>query len=419
MSSGLPTPFFRYIIKDKSCLRFLLIGIVITVIYFILLRVLYPVGSFFYDSDAYIDAANLNLQVSYRPLGYSYFISFFHAISHSDGLLIFAQYLSNAIANLFLFFTLLYFFSLKKAYRIVLFILLMCNPLYVLYSNYILSDAFFSSLSVMWFTVLLWIMYRPRWIYFLVQLILLYWLFLLRYNALLYPFLVAIAYLLSKQAIWKKIVSISITFLVIIEMVNSITHKTEDTTGTATFSAFSGWQLANNSIFVLKHMKLDSSAFTAKTSKELCAFIIHYYDSLKMNNSLTDTTKNFFNDTLINANFMWKGHSPLKTYMNYYFPQVYTKISGKINNRYKIFNRYQISWNAKGGPVFAVEKVEPLYRICSWTAMGPIYKEFGTEVIKKYPLEYLRYFVWPNIGFYFYPTVEIYNYYNNSTAGKF
>ncbi len=153
--------FFRFIIKDKSCLRFLLISIVITVIYFIVLRVLYPVGSYFNDSWAYIEAANLKLPTTVRQLGYSYFLVFFHAISRSDGLLIFAQYISNVIANLFLFFTLLYFFSLKKIYRVLLFILLMCNPLYVLYSNYVLSDAFFAGLSVMWFTVLLWIMYRP------------------------------------------------------------------------------------------------------------------------------------------------------------------------------------------------------------------------------------------------------------------
>jgi hypothetical protein len=375
-----PVPFFKFIVKDKSCLRFLLAGAVITIIYFILLRVLYPIGSFYFDSMAYIEAASRGMEVSYRPIGYSNFISFFHSISQSDGMLIFAQYISNVIANLFLFFTLLYFFSLKKSYRVLLFILLICNPLYVIYSNYILSDAFFCSLSVIWFTVLLWIIYRPRWVYLIIQLVLLYFLFLLRYNALIYPFIAAVAYVLSKQVVWKKAVSICITFLLIIEMINTIIDKTEDTTGTAAFSAFGGWQLANNSMFVLKHVKPDSTAFNTETSKEICVFINNYYDTLKM--------KGLFNDDDdVNATYIWSMNGPLKRYMYYHIPQFYA-----MHPPRETINRY----------------------LSSWTIMGPVFEEFGTEVIKKYPLEYLHYYVWPNIRLYCHPPVELYNSYNEN-----
>ncbi len=395
-------PFFKFIIKDKSCRRILLASAVITIIYFILLRVLYPIGSFFWDSDPYIQAASLKLEVSYRPLGYSNCLSFFHAISHSDCIVVLAQYIANVIANLFLFFTLLYFFSLKKIYQVILFILLICNPLYVLYSNYIISDAFFCSLSVVWFTVLLWIMYRPRWIYFFIQLVLLYWLFLLRYNAIIYPFIVAVAYLLSKRSIWKKIISITITFLVIIEMINSITHKTEEATGIATFSAFGGWQLANNSMFALAHVNLDSAAFNTKTSKEICIFIKNYFDTLK--------TKDSFNHDTVYMDFMWHWcwYSPLIKYWHYYIPRYYA-----IHPPDKTTDRLITSWTATG-PVYWIRRKQPQYDIAEWIVMGPIFKEFATEVIKKYPVEYLRYFIWPNIKLYFHPPVELYNYYNDN-----
>ncbi len=410
----LPMSFFKFIIKDKSCSRFLLISAVITIIYFILIRVLFLADSTWWDSAPYIEAASLGLEVHERPTGYSDLIRFFHAIAHSDGLLIFAQYFTNVIANLFLFFTLLYFFSLKKVYRVILFILLMCNPLYAIYSNFIMSDAFFCSLTVMWFTVLLWIMYRPRWVYFFMQLFLLYWLFRLRYNALTYPFMVAIAYLLSKQPIWKKITSITITFLLIIEIIIYTTHKTEATTGISTFSALGGWQLANNSIFVLKHENFDSTTFTSETSNEICAFIKRYYNSKKIMDSINKNEE----DTDANGAFIWNHNSPLQIYERHYFTRFYIKPHyGNAGNRYIIFKRFISSWSATG-PVLTPIKIEPYYHLTSFTTMGPLFKEFGMEVIKKYPIGYLRYFVWPNIKLYFHPFMEAYIDYNHYSTNK-
>jgi hypothetical protein len=406
--SDLRMPFFRFIVTDKSCVRFLLASTLITIIYFILLRVLFMMDSTWWDTLQYVQTTDERLEVNTRPLGYSNFIGFVHAISYSDGVLIFSQYISNIVANLFLFFTLLYFFPLKKGYRVVLFILLICNPLYALYSNYILSDALFCSLSVIWFTILIWIMYRPRWILFFIQLVLLYWTFLLRYNALIYPFLIAIAYLLSKQAIWKKIVSITISFLLIIEIIISVIHVTKDKTGVATFSALGGWQLASNSMFVLKHVKFDSTTFTTKTSKKLCGFVKHYFSSKKMLDSLTK-----YEDTDIHAQFIWNRISPLIHYAGSYFPRFYaTHPPPKNSNRYVIYDHYVISWNSEG-PIMGLKKRDPQNFITSWTTMAPIYEEFGIEVIKKYPLEYLHYFIWPNIKIYFYPPMEAYVNYNH------
>ncbi len=221
--------------------------------------------------------------------------------------------------------------------------------------------------------------------------------------------MVAIAYILSKQSIWKKIVSITITFLLIIEMIISTIYKTEEATGIATFSAFGGWQLASNAMFPLKHVNFDSADFDTKTSKEMCVFIKHFYDSLK--------TKNHFNpDTIVNTQYMWCWYSPLIQYQNYYFTKIYLPSynlhpSGKSIDRFIVLHPKLLSWNS-AGPVFVIKKKQPQYDLLSFTAMGPVFEEFGTEVIKKYPLEYLRYYIWPNITVYFHPPVELLEKYN-------
>src|SRR5207253_1256906 len=98
---------------------------------------------------------------------------------------------------LFLFFTWTYFFRLKKVFKIVLYVLLIVNPFYLFYSNYVSSDAFFNCFTVLWFTLLIWIMYRPSWVLIIVQLIVLAALFELRYNAIFFPAISTIALLLS------------------------------------------------------------------------------------------------------------------------------------------------------------------------------------------------------------------------------
>lgn len=223
---------------------------------------------------------------------------------------------------------------------------------------------------------------------------------MLRYSAIIYPLAIVVVYVLSEQAIWKKIVSIGITFLVILEVENSIVHKTEEATGTATFSAFGGWQLANNTVYVLEHVKPDSAEFSAKTSKEINVFIKNFYDSL--------TIKNFlWYKPGVNSQFMWMNWSPLKRYMNYYINRCYATHPPPCG-----IVHYIPSWDTNG-PV-DVTKQQTQYIIATFTTMGPVFEDFGIEVIKKYPLQYLRYFVWPNFKIFCQPPVELYNYYNNS-----
>lgn len=44
--------------------------------------------------------------------------------------------------------------------------------------------------------------------------------------------------------------------------------------------------------------------------------------------------------------------------------------------------------------------------------MGPFYKEYGTYILRQYPITYIKYFVWPNLIRYYSAPPEFLEYYN-------
>jgi hypothetical protein len=358
--------FLRFV-TSKENKKYLLGGLVVGILYFIILRILYPVPSYYSDSYTYLQAARDKYPISFRPIQYSEIINFFKNFSTSDVALIGAQYLSNVLANLLLFFTWIYFFPLRKVYKLLLFFFLICNPLYLLYSNYILTDAFFSSLTVAWFVTLIWTIHKPAWYYIVIQLLLLVILFKLRYNAIVFPVFMAIALFFSTQALWKKLISTAVSFLLIGILVANTAKKTEKFAGTRTFSAFSGWQLANNALHVLRTEKIDSAAIEDEEQRNILKYMQGYFD--------TTTTR--FDSSSVTAGYMWSNDSPLKGY---------------LLDRYMRDNSYFSYFEA-------------------WTSLGPIYNQFGRAVILKKPFSYIQHFVIPNGKDYFVPPLEAYETY--------
>jgi hypothetical protein len=355
-----PTSFSRFICNPYNK-GFLLTAAFIAIAYFIILRILYPIPSFYADSFTWINAANKNQPVTFRPIGYSKFIQFFKIFSTSDVALIAGQFLSNLLSNLFLFFTFSYFFQLKKLYQYILFALLIVNPLYLFYSNYVSSDAFFCCLTVCWFSLLIWIMYKPWWITILIQLIVLAALFELRYNAVIYPFITAIALLLTNQKWTRKLSAILVTFLLNACFIFITIKANESYAGTKTFSAFSGWQMANNAMHILRYEKIDSASIQDKEVKDVLKYVTPFFDTAK------------FVPRGANAWYMWHDDSPLKKYMKVVAPNA-------------------------------------LY-FRAWNALGPVYNNFGKTIILKKPGAYLKYFVLLNTKNYFLPPLEVYETY--------
>ncbi len=359
--------FFKFIITGNNR-KFLLGGFAIGLLYFIILRVMYPIPLYFPDSFTYIQVARDSKTVSFRPVQYGQIISFFKNYSDSDFALILGQYFTSVIANLFLFFTFIYFFSFRKLNQLLLFIVTICNPLYLFCSNFVLADSLFSSFTVIWFALLIWILYNPRWYYTLFQLVLLFLLFKLRYNAIIFPFFTTLTLLLSKQPAWKKTLSIGLNFLIIGMLVYNVMNDTEDQTGIRTFSAFGGWQMGNNALFVLRENRnVDMTSIDDDDVRNVLVFTQKYWD----------TCKAPYDTAGVSGFYMWDKTSPLKQYINQYAAQ----------------NHYTNYFNA-------------------WTALGPVYQKFGQEIILQKPGAYLNRFVKRNAGFYFLPPFEAYGEYD-------
>jgi hypothetical protein len=351
--------FIDYIKQNK---RFLWLAIIIGIVYFIIIRFLYPIPSYYADSFTFVGAAARNQPISFRPIMYSRLIQFFHFISTSDVLLLGAQYTSLLLANLFFFFSSCWLFRLSKLYKWVLYILLICHPFYLFASNYISSDAFFTSFTITWFTLLLWIMFKPRWYIILLHLALLVLLFMLRYNAVYYPLLTALAILFSSLAKWKKAPTISISILLILTCIECTRRATESYAGTKVFSAFSGWQLANNALHVIRYQHIDSAEMKTEKEKE----ILRHCQSFFATNKDSIPTK-------ASAWYMWYDNSPLKTYLLRY------------------------------------DSGRPYFR--KWNALGPVYADFGKRIIIQHPITYAKHFVGSNCVEYIYPKLEIYETY--------
>jgi len=355
--------FFKFI-HSRQNIIFLLLAVVIGVVYFIWLRFLYPIPSYYSDSFTWLGAAKTGQPISVRPVGYSKLIMFCKLFSASDLALIAAQFFSNLFVNLFLFFTFTWFFPVRKAAKIVLYVVLIVNPFYLFYSNYISSDAFFCCLTVLWFTLLIWIMHRPTWPFVLAQLVVLAALFELRYNAMFFPAIAAIAFFTAKQTVRWKIANTAFSFLLIASIALYTVYLTKSYTGTKTFSAFSGWQLANNALHILKHEPIDTTGIEDKEVKALIRYNVDFFD----------TTSQSFPDTLASAVYMWDPNSPLKKYIQ--------------------------DWPQKKKNYFL-----------TWNALGPVYSEFGKTIILQKPVSYIKRFVLPNTTAYFFPPLEIYKTY--------
>ena len=352
----------------RSYLWFIVIALPAQFIFF---KVQYPYPNFRGDSASYIAAAYLHADAAEWPVGYSKFLSFIHFFSHSDTFLVSIQYLLLEISALLFIFTLKYFIHPGKIAFNILFAFIVINPLFLHLGNYIMSDALFISLSLLWIAQLLWVIYRPSPIQIFLHALLLLCLFTVRYNAIFYPFVAALTFILSSLRPWVKLTGIALSLVLIGLYIGYTENKFYQAIKTNQFSPFSGWQLANNALYAYSHVSVDNTTEAAGQFFEL--------DSLTRQSFKSDQ-REFLRHQYIKDYFIWNPGSPLAQYLAF-------KWRGDTST--DMFTK--------------------------WASMGPIYAAYGSFLLRKYPLEYLRYFVWPNIINFFMPLIADLDYYNGGS----
>jgi hypothetical protein len=116
-----------------------------------------------------------------------------------------------------------------------------------------------------------------------------------------------------------------------------------------TFSGFSGWQLANNALNCVPHLKLNPADVRDKKVREFTQYVMKYDTLLIMRDKPS-------------AKYMWDNKLPLKSYC---FHE-----AGRTNTPF----------------------------IYQWNYLGEyVYSKFGSFIIRKYPFSFARHYLVPNL----------------------
>ncbi len=355
----------------KSNRVYLSIAVIGSVLAWVIFKKLYPFPDFISDSYSYIYAAAAGLKASLWPIGYSKFLWFIHKISYTDLFLLSTQYVLLQVSQLYLFFSLCYLFKPEKRIQRILYIALVFNPLTLYISNCVLSDALFGALTVVWFVDLLWILFRVKKIDIWLQALIIGIAFTIRYTAIYYPLITLLCLLISGHTLKWKIVGGILTWLPIIWFVLYTQNATKEITGTAQFSVFGGWQIANNALYMYSHVEVNPNELPPETTR---------LDSMvKAFHRLAPP--GYINlDDFPGTYFIKHPDAPLKQYVHRY--------------------------------AAAIENIDSTGGIMTWGAVSPMYQQYGNWLIKHYPFSFARYYLWLNAKNYCYPYLEKLGYYN-------
>lgn len=365
--------FRDFLFKNRWNRTVLLIAAVVVIVQFAVFKYLYPFASYIHgDSFAYLNTAYYNKGINTYMIGYSMFIRIFSVFTTSDAALAAFQYFLVEASSLFLLFTLFYFYRLYKTSRIILLSFMVFNPLFLYMGNMVSSDALFLALSLLWITLLLWIIHRPTLRLIIWHTIILYIAFTVRYNALIYLLIAAVAFILSRQSTWMKVIGIGTATVAIGLFVLNTGNQYKTLTGTWQYSPFAGWQWANNAMYAYRYVDSAHRKPVPIKFEALDNNIRKYFDSTR------DIKKHPTEAAMASTFYMWSPSMPLFNYRN----DLYKKDS-------------------------------TISELKKWASMGPFYKEYGQYIIRQYPWQFVRYYLWPNTLKYYAPPVEFLEEYNS------
>jgi hypothetical protein len=319
------------------------------------------------DSYHYVYAAARKLNINIWPIGYSYFIRLTGIISHDSLFFTTLQFVIFQTSLFFFYKTLCLFLKFPLWGNILFLIFIFFNPIILYTSNLVMADALFTSLSILWIGLLLRLMYSPK-KYMLIAIGLIAVIALsVRYNALYYPIVGCLAFLICRERVYYKLIGIVLQILFLFTFVTFTKNEEKKVTGYPQFSPFGGWKVASNALYIFPHIDKNKEQHIPADLQRLDSLTRAYF------NSPYDTVDLLTDDVSNGSYYMFQGEAPLKQYM-YLTTKEDTGFSG----------------------------------IRRQGLMGPIYQRFGTYVILNNAFCYGRYFILPNIHRFFIPPTEVF-----------
>jgi hypothetical protein len=362
-------PFKQWCWQDKENKKLLWFTALAMVVSFSWIKILYPFPNFIPpDSYSYLEAAYNNDFIGIWAIGYSKFLRLVSSFSNSDLVLVIIQYLLLQGSLMYFLFTIRYLLLPGKWLFRIMLAASVLNPLLPHVANFVSSDCLFTALSLIWFTQLLWIIYRQTATLLVIHALVILLAFTIRYNALYYP-VISIALLIfnnmPKRAKRLGIVSIVILLSVFI---GSTQTEYSIKTGTVQYSAFGGWLMAANALYGYAHATSQNPSTVPLRFRELHSIVNHHMDSIKNLPVRPDQE--------IGVYYMWDFKSPLRVYME-----------SHIENKQASFLK-------------------------RWSSMAPLYAAYGRYLIAKHPWLYIQYYAWPNFQRYYVPPTLFMGVYN-------
>jgi protoporphyrinogen oxidase len=360
-----------YLWNNKSNRIWWLAGLCVCIVSFAGFKSFYHYANYMPDSYSYLQAASSNADVNTWPVAYSKFLRLISVFTHSDTVLVAFQYLFLQASTFLFLFTLFYFMRPGAIVRILLLLFTILNPLPLYIANYISSDALFISLSLCWLTTLLWIIYHPQlWMLFIHALLLMACC-TVRYNAVYYPLLSLSAFILTRWPWVYKLGGLALASMLVLASILYTTSKMEVTTGKRQFSAFGGWQLANNALYMYEHIPPSERVTVPRPMLRLDGMVKEHMDTLyKVKIKHQDSLTNFF--------YLWSEKGPLVQYLK--------RDYGK-------------------------DSTTPYFK--RWASEAPLYADYAGFLIHKYPGAFVKYFMLPNAAKFLVPPIEFLGTYNN------
>lgn len=343
-----------YLWQNPSIRSWWISSLVLFLIEFLVFKLRYPFANYMPDSYAYIEAAAINADVNTWPVAYSKFLRLVSVFTHSDSLLVALQFFFLQVSSMLFVYTLCYFQRPRRKIRNALFLFLILNPVPLFVSNYVSADAVFFGLSLCWFTTLVWLLNRPKPWMLLVHAIFLMLCCTVRYNALYYPIISLGAFLLTRWSWTMKVAGLTLAGGLVLFSMLYTTSKMKTVTGKRQFSAFGGWQLANNALYMYEHVPAAERGPIPSRFAGLEQMVREHMDTLKkVRFTQEDSLNTYF--------YLWSDKGPLIQYLQ----RQYRK-----------------------------DSITPYFK--RWATLGPLYTDYALYLIRKYPLLFIENFVWPN-----------------------
>jgi hypothetical protein len=192
--------------------------------------------------------------------------------------------------------------------------------------------------------------------------------FTVRYYAAFYPLISLPILLFSKTKLWVKAGALGLLLALTLSFVLYTENLYKQLIGRREFSPFSGWQLASNALIMYRHISDRNHDIPPPELQPLHMLVIRTLKSFPPPEIIPDRDLHFF--------FAWKRGSPLVTY---------------------------------SGAFYGIDPTTEDLR--KWAAVGKLYHEYGTFLIEKHPVAFMRFYVGQGIDWFINPKRELVNEY--------